>query len=198
MKGHHMLYTNMKIFVLSFLILLSSQVACFAVDDANILAAGDWSAPVAGTQDAGTIRGAHHPVLRGRLLLCESPKNNSPALYLELQDCNEVWGDIEVYCSGDNGGCRLEARDASGKSIEWQPGPFGGRVAGAHWITLPCDSTIRLRVSRWATFIYASAGDYSVSGTFSSQPANDPNDRRPDVWQGTLKLPPLKIIPKKP
>lgn len=194
-----MLTTNMKAFVLSLLLLLSSQAACFAVDDPNVLAAGDWSAPVAGTQDRGTIRGAHHPVLRGRLLLCESPKNHSPALYLELQDCNYVWGNIEVYCNmGLNGGCRLEARDASGKPIEWQPGPFGGGEPGAHWIMLPCDSTMRLRISHYATFTYASKGDYTIAGTFSSQPPKDRNDHRLDVWQGTLKLPAVKIIPKKP
>jgi hypothetical protein len=198
MKGLSMLHANMKTFGLSLLILLSSHGACFAVDDAKILAVGDWSAPVTGTAEATTGRGAHRPVLCGRLLFSESPKNHSPAVYLELQDCGEVWGMTEVYCDmGPNGGCRLESRDASGKPIEWEPGPFSGWAQGSHWITLPCDSTIRLRVSRIATFIYASKGDYLVSGTFSSRPPKDPNDHRLDVWQGTLKLPAVKIIPKK-
>ncbi len=75
----------------------------------------------------------------------------------------------EVYCDmRPNGGCQLESRDPSGKHIR-EMGAFGGGVPGAQWITLPCDSTLRLRASRYATFTYASKGEYFVSGTFSSQ-----------------------------
>ena len=102
----------------------------------------------------------------------------------------------EVYCDmSPNGGCRLESRDSSGKPIH-EMSAFGGGVPGAHWITLPCDSTIRLRVSPFATFTYDSKGDYSISGTFSSQPAKDPKDDRLDVWMGELKLPAVKIVPR--
>ncbi len=200
MKELAMHDTKKKAFALSLLILLSSQVACFAVDDAKILAAGDWSAPVGGTEDASTGRGAHSPVLRGRVLLCESPKNHSPALYLELQDCGNVWGSTnEVFCNmSPGGGCHLESRDQAGKPIAPRGGGFGGGMPGAHWITMPCDSTVRLRISRYATFTYANTNDYFVSGTFTSEPPKDPNDHRLDVWQGTLKLPAMKIVPTKP
>ena len=193
-----MLHTIMKTFLLLLVILLSSQVDCFAIDDASILAAGDWSAPVAGTAEARTGRGAHRPVLRGRLLLCVSPKDHSPTFYLELQDFSEVWGITEVYCDvGPNGGCHLESRDRSGKPIVRDEAVFSGGIPAPRWITLPCDSTIRLRVSPYAASIYASENDYFVSGTFSSKPPSDPNDHRLDVWQGTLKLPAVKIVPKK-
>ena len=134
----------------------------------------------------------------GRLLLCTSPKNHVPAFYVELQDCGEAWGYTEVYCDmGPHGGCRLESRDPSGKHIVEPQHAFGGGAPQARWITLPGDSTIRLRVSRYGGFTYASTGDYFVSGTFSSQPPKDPNDHRLNVWQGTLKLPAMEIVPKK-
>ncbi len=180
------------------LLLLLACRCCFAIEDTNIIAAGDWSAPVAGFQDKDTGRGAHHPTLRGRLLLCESPKNHSPAIYLELQDCGEAWGNnMELYCNmNPGGGYHLEFRDAAGRLLPGRSGGFEGGVPGAAWITLPTDAAVRLRISPFATFSLESTNDYFISGTFIVDPPADHTGL--DVFQGTLKLPPVKIPAKRP
>jgi hypothetical protein len=190
----------MKILALSFFALFVVNTGCLAGDDTNVLAAGDWSAPVAGSEDQYG-RGGHNPVIRGRLIFCESPKNQTPALYLELQDCHKAWGgDIEVYCALDGGACRLRDQDASDKPLSQKfipPRFTNGGMPSTHWITLPSDSTIRLRLTAYAGFYYASTNDYFVSGTFTAAPPSVATDNRLDVWQGTLKLPPVKIVPEK-
>lgn len=190
----------MKILALSLFALFVVKAGCLAAEDTNILAAGEWSAPVAGTEDPYG-RGAHHPVIRGRLLFCVSPKTHAPALYLELQDCAEFWeNDIEVYCALDRGAYHMSDSDTSGKPLpqRFVPPRFSnGGLPGTSWITLPSDSTIRLRLTAYAGFYYASTNAYLISGTFSASPPADPTDKRLDVWQGTLNLPPVKIIPEK-
>jgi hypothetical protein len=181
-----------KTISISLLVLLVCR-CCFAIEDTNIVAAGEWSAPVAGLEDMKTGRGAHHPTLRGRLLLCESPKNNSLAMYLEIQDCDSAWGEAtEVYCDAERK-CLLKIVDASGKSLS-PDGFFSGWVQRPSWINLPSDSAIRLRVSRIETFTFASTNDYLVSGTFTVDPP--PDHTGLDVFQGTINLPPVKILPK--
>jgi hypothetical protein len=184
---------NLKMKTIVFFFLFATTVCCYAIEDANIIAAGDWSTPVSGFSDKGSIRGAHRPTLRGRLLLCESPKNHSPAIYLELQDCANVWGVAEIYCDMNaGGGCRLESRDAAGLPILLQTSCFSGGTPGVSWITLPCDATVRLRVSAYATFSYASTNDYFVAGIFTVDPPA--NHTGLDVFQGTIHLPPMKIL----
>lgn len=161
-----------------------------ALDEKYILAAGDWSEPVAGSRDKNTTRGAHQPTIRGRLLLCESSKNHQTAAYLELQDCCDTWGgSTEIYC--DMGGFLLELRDANGQLLPIKEGGGGG-MPGAHWMTLPCDSTVRLRISAYASFSFASQADYFMSGSFVVDPPADHTGL--DVWQGTLKLPAMKVV----
>lgn len=162
-----------------------------APEEKNILAAGDWSEPVAGVPDKNTGRGGHRPIIRGRLLLCESPKNHQTAAYLELQDCGDIWGGSrEIYC--DMGGCHLELRDTKGQPLPSRGFAFSGGAPGAHWMTLPCDTTVRLRISPYASFSFASAEDYFMSGSFVVNPPADHTGL--DVWQGTLKLPAMKIV----
>jgi hypothetical protein len=172
---------------LTLLLLVLAQAFCLADED-GIIATGAWSAPV---------EGSHGNALRGRLLLCKSPKNNHIAYYLEIQDCANVWGnDTEVYCDlSPSGGCHLEARDAAGELLPTKPTAFSGGHPGASWITLHCDSTVRLRISAYAAFSPASTTDYFISGTFTvSPPANHAGL---DVWKGKLELPRLKVTAEK-
>jgi hypothetical protein len=184
--------------ILALLVLLAAPASGFAFEDTNIVTGGDWSTPVAGFQDATTLRGAHHPVIRGRLLLVESPKDHDLALYLELQECAGAWGNpTEIYCNLSPGrGCRLEFRDPAGRPLPLHGGAFGGGMPGANWISLPCDATVRLRLSAFAGFSYASTNDYVVAGTFTADPPADHPGL--EVWQGTLTLPPLKVPVPKP
>ena len=176
--------------------ILLAQLPCRATEALAILSAGDWSEAVAGAADHHTGRGAHRPIIRGRLLLCESPKNQQPAVYLELQDCGDVWGSTkEIYCDM-NSGLTFDLRDMKGEPVPMKPFAFSGGTPGANWLTLPCDSTVRLRIYPYASFTPASSDDYMISGTFVVDP---PADRTGlDVWQGKLKLPAMKIVVHKP
>ena len=147
------------------LALLAVPACGQAFEDTNILSAGDWSAPVAGFQDATTPRGAHHPVIRGWLVLGQSPKNHAAALYLELQECAGYWGHItEVYCNLEpGGGFRLVLSDPAGWPLRLGGGAFGGGMPGASWISLPDDATIRLRLLAFAPYTYASTNGYLVT-----------------------------------
>ena len=201
--------------VVAFLVLLASSACAFAADT-NLLAVGDWSAPVT-SEGIGPDRGG---TLRGRLLLAESPKPSAPrnwhdsAVYLELQECGESWGGvIDVYCNMiDASACRWELRDSSGKAVPESPGGFGGGTPGRDWITMPSDSTVRLRATVYGGgkgedgrlhIMFLShnweipprnTNSYFLSGTFTVVPARNhvvvPEHR---VWQGTLTLPAVKI-----
>jgi hypothetical protein len=175
--------------ILSLLCLLIALNPCLAIEDHEIVAAGEWSA---------SVEGGHGNTIRGRLLLCASPKNHRPAVYLELQDCAEVWGNVaSLYCDlRPGGGCKLEYRDASGHSLAPVPFAYGGGAPGAAWINVPCDSTVRLRLSLYADLPAVSTVDYFVSGTFSVVPQEGSVGL--DVWRGTLKLPAMKIPVPKP
>ncbi|MEO5715279.1 MAG: hypothetical protein ABIT37_17505 [Luteolibacter sp.] len=219
----------MKAIALSLLLALSEF--CFATDD--VMAVGEWSAPVrssgSGPGSSGTIR--------GRLMLAESPRPTTNknwrdvAVYLELQECDEARGrTLEVYCnlgptvtlSGHldaQGKDRVvkaaaiwEMQDASGKLVPKSPGAYGGGAPGASWVTLPSDSTVRLRASVYGggkskdgslTIFFLSncwvipphsTNDYYLSCTFTVDPPSN-HVTQPDhkVWQGTLNLPKLKI-----
>jgi hypothetical protein len=209
------------------LLLAASCACCFAVDDTNVLAAGDWSKPV------GDFVGY---TLRGRLILCDSPKNGDAAIYVELQECSRAAGvDMDVYCNMNptvalgghpdaQGRERIEKaaavwemRDASDKPVPESPGGFGGGAPGASWISLPCDSTVRLRASVYgggrlkdgslSIFFLSnhwvipprSTNDYYLSCTFSvDPPTNHAALPEHHVWQGTLTLPKMKIPVQRP
>ena len=212
-------------FIILFL-LFAVRAGCFAANDASVLAAGDWSEPA--TDSAGT--------LRGRLLLCDSPKDKSPAAYLELQECANSWGrDLDVYCNLQGAVTRLpaagtkekarfekavavwEMRDGSNQLVPMPPSAYSGGAPGAQWVTLPCDSTVRLRVSLYAAGRYEdgslniflaanhwviparSANDYFLSCTFTvDPPANHVTLPSHRVWRGTLKLPKMQLPVERP
>ncbi len=203
------------------------RLCCFAVDDTYILAAGNWSKP------ASDLLGY---ALRGRLLLCESPKDKGTAVYLELQECSEMWGGcLDVYCNLEpsvalgghpdaQGRKRVEKaaaiwelRDASGKLVPQSPGGFGGGAPGASWVSMPSDSTVRLRASVYgggrledgslSIFFLSnhwvipprSTNDYYLSCIFTvDPPKNQVALPEHHVWQGTLVLPKMKIPVQRP
>ena len=203
------------------LILLLAAAACSFAADTNVIAVGEWSAPV-GSSGIGPYSGG---TLRGRLLLAESPKPGAPrtwhdvAVYLELQECADSWGGtIDVYCNMiDAAACHWELLDGSGKPVPESPGGFGGGAPGRYWVTLPTDSTVRLRATVYGggkgedgrlhiMFLShdwqipsRSTNDYFLSGTFTVvPPTNHVAVSEHRVWQGTLTLPAMKIPVQKP
>ena len=117
-----------------------------------------------------------------------------------------------------------ELRDSGGKIILRGGFSIDGRLPGPCWLALPHDSTLRFRpcalckgmASDGEWFIYAGfnswriprgdTNDYYLSGTLTlSIPQGETRPRTPEdkysapsVWQGTLKLPPVKIPARKP
>ncbi len=181
------------IFYLSLFCSLSS----FAGSASEQMVAGDWSQVTNG--------------LRGRILLGEDAKSEHGMrrgiVYLELQ--NVLWGDaLYVYYNATS--INFEMRDSNQKPVRnWISG--SDSIPAPCWLTLPLDSTLRFRTGSSAyepdepgLFITAgytigadwfipsgATNDYYLSGTFTSTAPT--GESRPRVWQGTLKLPPLKI-----
>ncbi len=182
--------------------------------DTNLLAAGDWSAPVS---DAAWT-------LRGRLLvyapLPEAPDEkkaglwNAARVFLELQlvdpaiftitEPAEIYVDhyLPLHC---------EMTDGRGQPVASQPGwyPAGAPPPLPFIVTLSTDSMVRLRASTGVVALRPNVlkiavpeaawalpkmdtNDYFLSATFSPS-TNHPSDLHYHVWQGTLQLPRVKI-----
>ena len=193
--------------------LLTTHLAS-AAEPPQILAAGDWSKPVADTRGYA---------VRGRLVLCEHPRDDASrevVTCIELQEASDFVGeDMQVYCEiarrdfrpEHKLGLRCELRDPDGKVVPTQPFPFGGGVPHSRWATLSKDTTIRLRTtpfgirsedgiticpdlgSRWLV-ARDDRREYHLSGTFTADPAkeNMPPEKG-HVWRGTIELPALTI-----
>ncbi len=197
------------------LFLLILRLCSFAKGDEEVLATGDWSKPV-------SYSGCS---LRGRLLLCKSPKNQAVAVYVELQECSESWGgNTAVFCDLTAATSQhpkpavvWEMKDEAGKPVPASTSTFSGGAPGASWISLPADSTVRLRASvivgPWpedgnlSIFFLSShwlipkvsSKDYWLGCTLTAEPSADiaapAGDR---VWKGTLVMPKMKMPVQRP
>jgi hypothetical protein len=176
-----------------------SKPACFGDLGINAIAVGDWSTPVDN--------------LRGRLLIAQgrilgAGKTRETVMYVELQNVSAAVGDDPLHVYFENK-LRCELHDGSGKLVPPKGyGANGGRP-GPSWITLPCDSSMRLRFGLYghgrakdaglliplpddSWFLPAEAtDDFYLSGTFTVSPPKDHGRDR--AWKGTLALPKAKI-----
>ena len=198
------------------LLFVASLGSCFGQTDTNLLASGDWSKPV--QDDQGYT-------LRGRLLVYD--EHNAPnhaRIYLELQHLfkGPGWWDnpIEIYYDRERGDVlHFEMRDGLNQPIPMYPVSIAGPVPSPYLITLPCDSTIRLRAD-WENMgpptqpdgleIFVVGGcwlippdatnDFYLSASFTP-PKELPsglNGIKYHIWQGTLNLPKVQIPVQKP
>jgi hypothetical protein len=185
------------------IICIFANCLCFAGPVTEPKSIGEWSEPTNG--------------LRGRLLFAEGIKLQEGArlgwVYLELQNLS-AWGAVYVYYDAvRQSPLKCELRDSDGKIVKNSLGAVGEGIPPACWLTLPHDSTLRFLtggtgsapdypslfvVSAWVGGKWAipatATNDYYLSGTFSS--TSPTNETRPLVWEGTLKLPPVKISVK--
>lgn len=198
-----------------FYFLLFAGASAFGIEESNILAAGEWSAPVENH--------LHHVTIRGRLLFCEAPargpgRATDVAVYLELEECSGAVGNAVLIRSG-RGALRCDLRDRLGKSVPRSPGGFGGGVPSPCSVDLPPYSSFRFRASgfgagrlqdgglavtlaageRWEVHP-ASDSDYFLSGTFTIAAPADPSATKEtlNTWNGTLSLPPVRLPIKRP
>ena len=167
------------------------------------LSFGEWSPPTNG--------------LRGRLAFSENGKpfgTRMGVLYLELQ--NVSLGDgMYVYYRAATSPFRCELRDSTGKTNETMSFEYDGWIPAPCWLALPYDSVLRFRLTLGGFGVPQNAGlfiagcmpdcwlippsatdDYFLSGTLSVAAPKD--ETRPRIWQGTLKLPPVRIPAKSP
>ncbi len=191
---------HVKIF-LSLLLFFSGQF-CFAGSASKPITTGEWSETTNG--------------LRGRLLFAEDKKiagTRMGVIYLELQ--NSSLGDtMHVYYDAKMSPFRCKLQDSVGKTNPTQGADYDGFIPEACWLALPYDSTLRFRVTLGGFGIPQNGGlfiagcledcwvipasaqnDYFLTGTLRVTAPK--NETRPRVWEGTLKLPPVKI-PIKP
>jgi len=187
---------------------------CYGEEKPKLLAESEWSKPVE----------SHDRFLRARWLLMEGRSRayagpgNEVLLYVELENANGAWGEpLRVYFDAAKG-LQFEVRDADGKLIPPSPTPGSGGDVGTGWITIPYDSTVRLRANPgWARpaeaalalplrpfqgqywlFAEPPAKELFLSGKLTIAPPTDDTIEHRDDWRGTLELPNTKLAVKKP
>jgi hypothetical protein len=162
----------------------------------GVLAIGSWSDSVKG------LRG-RLVIARGRIL--GDCKTRETMIYLDLKYAPEAVGkplDVQF-----NPNLHCEVGDGAPKAVPRAPMAASGATPAACWVTLPHDSTMRLRLSPYgigrpggllihlngATWFVAGSttDEHFLSGTFKSEPPK--GHGRANAWQGTLTLAGVKI-----
>jgi len=200
----------MKIIAL-FLPLLSLQ-CCLGQTDTNVIATGNWSEAVSDSD-------GH--ILRGRLLVYDEQTAPYHArIYLELQHVfkGPGWwdGPLGIYFTPGRGDMlHFEMRDERDQPVPMYPVAIRGPSPSPYWVTLPCDSLMRLRAD-WYNLgpplkpdgleILVAGGcwlirpnatnDFFLSASFTA-PKDQPSCLKYHVWHGTVKLPKVAIPVKK-
>ncbi len=190
-----------------------------AAEGPKVVAEGAWSKPVADNRGYA---------VRGRLVLCEkrvSDERREFAVYVELQDaCEFIGNGMRLFCDlaktdfrpEYKGGLQCEMRDKDKQIVKPTGYPFGGAVPRSEWVRLPTDATVRLRASPFGIHRPKAMAispelnrlwvindddpkEYFLSGTFVVDPAEDQVPKGDEhVWRGTLVLPAMRIIAKRP
>jgi hypothetical protein len=174
-------------------------------DARPVVAIGEWSAAVEG--------------LRGRLIIAQKYPHGDAnyietRVYVEVENSPEGDGvkqTIDFYFDPEQLTCELV--DAAGKAVPQEPSFGSGGRPGACWVTLPYDSTMRLRVNPYgfgrakeeglliplgnATWLVPTdaTGEFFLSGTFVVSPPAAL--ARGSVWSGTLTFPKMKVAAPK-
>jgi hypothetical protein len=189
--------------------LLVAWIGGIAYGDTNLIGVGEWSQTVNDSDGYG---------LRGRLLVYHAAVRNRGGftdlarVYLELEHpFVDAWRNpIEIsYSVGRD--VQLFLQDGTGRSISAEPYATRGPPQIPFWVTVPCDSSIRLRAdfytltssTSWHTGLsimstgmwnlaLPGTNDYFLSGTFRPS-TNQSNRLNYHTWQGTLQLPKVRI-----
>jgi hypothetical protein len=188
---------------------------CVGAEEHKLIAMSEWSKPVE----------SHDRFLQARWLLMEGRSRayagagKEILLYVELQNANSAWGEPLRIFFNVSAGLKFELLDAGGKIVAPSGTGGSGGDVGAGWITLPYDSTVRLRANPggWGTpsdaflalplrpmngqywlFQEAPAGDHFLTGKLTIAPPTGDTFEHRDDWRGTVEFPKTKLSFKKP
>ncbi len=181
-----------------------------AADEPKVIAASEWSKPVE----------SHDRFLQARWLLLEGRSRayagpgKEVLLYVELQNANGAWGEPLRVFFNPSDGLKFELLDADDKVVAPSPTGGSGGDVGAGWITLPYDSTVRLRANPggWGTpkdaalalplrpmngqywlFKEVPKTDHFLAGKLTIAPPTDDTFEHRDDWRGTIEFPKTKL-----
>lgn len=183
-------------------------------DEPKVIAASEWCQPAE----------SHDRALRARWLLLEGRSRafagpgQELLLYVELENANSAWGEpLRVYFDPAKG-LEFDVVDHEGKSVPASPTFGSGGDVAAAWITVPYDSSVRLRANpggygkpadvaialplrprngqMWQ-FQTSPESDYFVTGKLVIAPPTDDTIEHRDDWRGTLEFPPVRLDFKK-
>jgi len=199
------------IFVLSMLLLVAYG---HAAEEHKIIAVSEWSKPVE----------SHDRFLRARWLLLEgrsrayAGSGTEVLLYVEMENANGAWGEpLRAYFDPAKG-LQFYVQDADSKLVSPTPTGGSGGDVGPGWITIPYDSTVRLRANpggwgkpadailalplrplqgRYWAFRERPATDLFLTGKLTISPPSEDTFEHRDDWRGTLEFPATKLVFKK-
>jgi hypothetical protein len=180
--------------VLALVMLFAAGQAAPAAEKTPV-AVGDWSEPVDG--------------LRGRLLVSQGRtlgdgKARETLVYVEFKNVAESG---ERWLTFDPDALACELLDAAGKAVPPTPVPGSGGRPGKSVVTIPFDSSIRLRANPYAfgraeglliplnntAWHIKDGADYFLAGTLTVPPVPWNGPGKPP-WAGELKLPKAKAV----
>jgi hypothetical protein len=214
------------------LFLLAACGLCLAGEEPKTIAISGWSKPADGCNDF--FNGGNCATIRGRLVILQghSPGDASDLLstmvYVELQ--NMSIRATEIYFDGEHGhdfrtehkgGLNCDLFDSHDKPVPQRGSAFSGGCPPSEWITLPYDSTIRLRANCFGIRSPKEGGlvlpfpgkewfinpqdtnHYFLSASFTViAPTNHVSEALKQagsvVWDGTLVFPKMEISVRKP
>ena len=181
----------------------------------RVIAEGEWSKPVADTRGYA---------VRGRLVISEKPRDDDRRevlVMIELQDARgSVGGSTRIFCDlgktnfrpENKNGLVCQLQDKNKQPVPSTTFAFGGGTPASEWVTLPSDSTIRLRSTPFGIHRAKSIAisphlgqlweiadsdrnEYFLSGTFTSDPEEGRKSvEDPHIWRGTIDLPAVRIV----
>lgn len=176
----------------------------------QMVAASAWSKPVE----------SHDQFLRARWLLLEGRSRayagpgQELMLYVEIENATSAWGEpLRVYFDPSSG-LHFDVVDKNGKQVPPSPTVGSGGDVGACWITIPYDSSVRLRANpsgwtrppetvlalplrpmqgRFWVFGALPEGGLAVTAKLTVSPPTEDNFEHRYDWRGTIEFPPAKL-----
>lgn len=184
-------------------------------EEPTLIVVSEWSKPVE----------SHDRFLQARWLLLEGRSRayagpgQEILLYIELQNANSAWGEpLRVYFDASEG-LKFEVLDKDGKTVSPSPTAGSGGDVSKSWITIPYDSTVRLRANpggwgkpgdvllalplrpmngqNWV-FRERPSSDLFLAGQLSIAPPTEDTFEHRNDWRGTIQFPKTKLPFKKP